>query len=181
MTRVSLLASLIVVLVHAPAHANRIVSIVIQVDGKPHLEGGAADNGGASKEIVWRYLSFRELSPSQGVRITTDVNDPLKATLRGKIAIEVTYGGKAEVSELHLVRRTPDAGWTVADEDVERIAKEIGLGVIPMPEIPPPASPAPMPPAAAAMNMPMTLIVAAGAVAVLIALIGVVLLWSRRA
>jgi hypothetical protein len=158
----------------ASALADRVVSIVIEVDGKPYLGGAAGDSGHPSNAAVWRYLAVRELEPREGVTITPDPADPLKATLRGKIVVDVRYGGKAEVEELRLVRRSPDAGWTVAEDDVERMAKDIGLG-----DVPPPVAPQAMPPprAAAFVNMPMFWIVAGGLVVVLLAAIGAVLLW----
>ena len=48
----------------------------------------------------------RHIEPAKaGATIPTDPADPLKATLTGKIHIDVQYGGKADVAELHLVRR----------------------------------------------------------------------------
>src|SRR5438876_2710156 len=114
------------------AEAARIITITIDVDGKPFLEGGSGDNGSPPPAAVWRYLTSSLLSPAQGVAVAPDPADPLKATLVGKIHIEVRYGGKADVEELQLVRAGTNVGWTVAEDDVERIAKDIGLGIMPV-------------------------------------------------
>jgi hypothetical protein len=113
------------------AQAGRIGWITITVDGRNWLSGATADNGTPPPAAVWRCLASNELQPAQGVTIAPEPSDPRRATLRGKIAIDVRYGGQAEVKELRLVRRTPAAGWTVDPEDVERIAKDIGLAVVP--------------------------------------------------
>src|SRR5205807_25169 len=84
--------------------------------------------GRAGAAGVWRYLRFSQLGPVRGATVTPDPDDPLRATLRGEITVDVHYGGKATVKELHLVRQTPTAGWTVAPDDVERMARDIGLG-----------------------------------------------------
>jgi hypothetical protein len=120
-----------VLLLPRAAFAARILGISIQVDGKPHLAGRAWDSGSPPKAAVWRYLTSTELRP-EGVEVPSDPSDPLKATLRGKITINVRYGAKAEVQELHLVRRALNAAWTVDPDDVERIAKGIGLEEIPV-------------------------------------------------
>jgi len=110
------------------AVAGRVLGFTIRLDGKDHLFGSAGDNGEASAADVWRRLSVTELAPVDGAEVKPDADDPLRATLRGNIAIDVTYGGKATVKELHLVRKSPTAvGWTVDSADVEQLAREIGL------------------------------------------------------
>jgi len=109
------------------AHAARALSFIIRIDGKDFLAGMGGDNGDAPPPIVWRRLASTELKPAPGVEIKADDGNPLQATLRGEIEIDVSYGGKANVRELHLVRENPTAAWTVDREDVERTAKEIGL------------------------------------------------------
>jgi len=114
------------------ADAARLVHIRIELDGKTLLEGDTADSGYPPPAAVWRYLSSTALEAAKdGASIPTDPADPLKATLTGKIHIDVQYGGKADVTELHLVRRAANVGWAVAEEDVERVAQSIGLGTIP--------------------------------------------------
>ncbi len=117
------------------AYAGRVGEITIEVDGKQHLSKHTYDNGSPPAAAVWRYLSSTELEPVAGATIPVDPVDPLRATLRGKIVIEVRYGGKAEVAELRLVRRSPEAGWVVDSDDVERMAASIGLRDIP--QVPP--------------------------------------------
>ena len=137
MARRILLAVLIPIALPAAADAARLVQIKIELDGKPLLEGGTADSGYPPPASVWRYLTSTALDPAkEGAAIPANPADPLKATLTGKIHIDVQYGGKADVAELHLVRRAANVGWSVAEEDVERIAQSIGLGTIP--EVVPP-------------------------------------------
>jgi hypothetical protein len=114
------------------AEAARLVWIKIDLDGKPLFESGTADSGYPPPAAVWRYLTSAPLAPAQGIIVTAEPANPLQATLSGKIHIDVQYGGKADVSELHLVRRAANVAWTVAEEDVERIAQSIGLGTVPV-------------------------------------------------
>lgn len=109
------------------ADAARALSFIIRVDGKDSLAGIGGDDGDAAPAVVWRRLASTELKPAPGTDIKADDANPLRATLRGEIEIDVTYGGKANVKELHLVRENPTAAWMVDREDVERTAKDIGL------------------------------------------------------
>ena len=122
------------------AFAARIGTIEIRVDGKVLLRGSTHDNGAPPPSVVWRYLSrptgLDELRPEPGVEIVPDAGDPLRATLKGKIVVEVQFAGKAEVSELRLVRKSPSAGWSVAEEDVARMANGMNLSTVPgLPEV----------------------------------------------
>ena len=175
-----LAAGLAALALPGPAFAGRIVDINIELDGKAYLAAAKGDSGLPPPEAVWRYLAVVQLHPEEGVKIAPDPADPLRLTVRGKIAIDVRYGGKATVSELHLTRSSPDAGWSVLPEDVERIAKEIGLGE------PPPPSPegrtsTPLPGSATATPADDTLLfgIAVGAVVVVVVL-GVLFIRSVR-
>lgn len=114
------------------ALASRVGGIKISIDDQKVLSASTFDNGTPPPAAVWRYLSSTELKPADGITIPVDESDPLKATLRGKISIDVRYGGSAEVSELRLVRGSLESGWLVAPEDVESIADSIGLRDIPV-------------------------------------------------
>ena len=72
---------------------------------------------------MWRYLKRLELRPVKGSKGEPDSDDPLRATLKGKLTIESRYGGLAEVSELKLVREKDNAPWKVAPAEVERTFK----------------------------------------------------------
>jgi len=125
---VVVVALLVPAIYPSEAAAGRVLGFTIRLDGKDYLFGSAGDKGDASPPDVWRRLSVTELAPVDGAEVKADADDPLRATLRGNIAIDVTYGGKASVKELHLVRKSPTAiGWTVDSRDVDEIAKEIGL------------------------------------------------------
>jgi hypothetical protein len=110
------------------ALANRTGNITITVDGRVYLRGQYSEIGSSPPAAVWWYCSTTQLQPQEGVRITPDPADPLRATLRGKIVLDVENGDKAEVKELRLVRNdAQSATWTVDPADVERIAIELGL------------------------------------------------------
>lgn len=126
------LAILVLALLPSIAQAGRVGSIKIAVDGHTLLTGNTFDSGSPQPAAVWRYLTSTELRPAEGVSIPPAQSDPLRSTLRGKITIDVQYGGKAEVKELRLIRQNLTGGWTVDSEDVERIAKDIGLKNIPV-------------------------------------------------
>src|SRR5687767_12727200 len=100
------------------AHAGRVVSFHIWVDGKRTLSAMRLDRG-EPPEVVWQYLktlTFRlpgyrvgasndSLDPS-GVK--PDEKDPLRGTLTGKIKISCRYGGESELTHLKLVRLKAD-------------------------------------------------------------------------
>jgi hypothetical protein len=174
------LAVALVALLPSVAHAGRVCATRISVDGKTWLAGAFIDGGLTQPADVWWRLASNELQPADGVTIPPDPADPLRATLRGKIVIDVQCGGQAEAKELRLIRRAPGAGWTVDLLDVQRLAKEIGLdnvsGVVPQQRA---AGPGPRPTSAPAAGGIPWLWVAGGGAAVLAAvLIGVTL--ARR-
>jgi hypothetical protein len=110
------------------ALANRTGNITITVDGRVYLHGQYSEIGSSPPAAVWWYCSTTQLQPQEGVQITPDPADPLRAILRGKIVLDVENGDKAEVKELRLVRNdAQSATWTVDPADVERIAIELGL------------------------------------------------------
>jgi hypothetical protein len=104
-----------------PAFAARFVLFEVSIDGKVVLETGRWDEG-ADADTVWRYLK-QQLRPVKGYKVEVDSNDPLRATLKGKVIIESGYGGQAEVSELKLVREKDDAPWKIDPTEVERTFK----------------------------------------------------------
>ena len=71
----------------------------------------------------WAFLDEVSRLRSQGIKVEPDSDDPLRATLKGKLTIESRYGGLAEVSELKLVREKDNAPWKVAPAEVERTFK----------------------------------------------------------
>jgi hypothetical protein len=170
-----LLAVVFVASLPSAAVAGRVGGITISVDGKTWLTASTYDNGSPPPASVWRELSTRGLEPADGVTISPDPTDTLRTTLRGKIVIDVRYAGKAEVNELRLVRAGPTAGWTVDPDEVERMAKQIGLGevamVVPEPRV---ADPAPV-----SRDIPWLWVAGIGAVA-LVAFVLIAMLLVRR-
>jgi hypothetical protein len=122
-----LIAALSPLAIPSNAEAARALSFIIRVDGKDYLAGIGGDNGDSPPAVVWRRLASTELKAAPGVDVKSDDANPVRATLRGEIEVDVSYGGKANVKELHLVRENPTAAWTVDRDDIERMAKEIGL------------------------------------------------------
>jgi hypothetical protein len=123
-----ILALLALAAAPAEARAARVLSISITVDGQERLRAAGGDNGESPAVAVWQRLTSTELKPPEGAEpVPADVLDPLRATVRGNIVIDVSYAGKAQVTEVHLVRRTPSSAWTVDPADVERIGRQIGL------------------------------------------------------
>jgi len=170
-----IVALLIPAIVPTPAAAARPLSFAIELDGKEHLFARGGDDGEGRPADVWRRLSFTELSPVGDAQVKSDPGDPLRATLRGDITIDVSHGGKATVKELHLVRKSPATGWTVDSRDVDQIAHDIGLDN-------PPAATAPAPPAtepAAATKQSPWVWIGAGLAMSLFAS-GFLVTWLRR-
>jgi hypothetical protein len=127
------LVALVIARLPTSAHAMRIVSLDISVDGKPFLAGRNGDSGYPSKAVVWRYFEHIPLRPAQGVIVNPDADNPKRATIKGKIKLEARYGGTAEVDELHLVRTDASKDeWTVDRDDVQKLAETIGLGIVPV-------------------------------------------------
>jgi hypothetical protein len=102
----------------------------VSIDGKAVLWTDLQTSPGDAVEdadTVWRYLKRLELRPGNRYKVEVDNNDPLRATLRGKLTIREYYGGQdggqAEASELQLVREKDNARWRVAAAEVERTFK----------------------------------------------------------
>ncbi len=105
-----------------PAFAVRFVKFDVSIGGTVVLETSTGDTG-EDADTVWRYLERLALRPVKGYSVKADNDDPLKATLTGKVVIDAPYGGRAEVQELKLVREKKGAPWKVAPAEVERTFK----------------------------------------------------------
>ncbi|HEV8071840.1 MAG TPA: hypothetical protein VGP76_29270 [Planctomycetaceae bacterium] len=121
--RVFILALGLILISGGPCLAARYVPITITVDGRPALKGGTGDNGNADPDVVWRYLKNAKLQPIGDYRVERDSQDPLRATLTGKIILEVSYAGRADLSELKLIRGDEGGTWKVAPDEIERTFK----------------------------------------------------------
>ncbi len=102
--------------------AARYVPITIWVNGHAVLKGGTNANADADPDALWQYLKNVKLEPIADYRVEPDPQDRLRATLAGKIVLEVSYAGRAEVSELQLIR-DEFATWKVAPDEIERTLK----------------------------------------------------------
>jgi len=100
--------------------AARYVPITISVNGHAVLKGGTGDNGDADPDALWRHLKNAKLQPIGEYRVESDSRDRLRATLTGKIVLEVSYAGRADVSELKLIRADEFGTWKVAPDEIER-------------------------------------------------------------
>jgi hypothetical protein len=103
--------------------AARYVPITISVNGHAVLKGGTGDNGTADPDVIWRYLQNAKLEPIGKYGVEHDPQDPSRATLTGKIILEVSYAGRADVSELKLVRADDFTTWKIAPDEIERTFK----------------------------------------------------------
>jgi hypothetical protein len=103
--------------------AARYVPITISVNGRAVLKGGTGDNGAADPDVVWRYLKNAKLQPIGEYGVEHNPQDPSRATLTGTIVLEVAYAGRADLSELKLVRADDAASWKVAPDEIERTFK----------------------------------------------------------
>jgi hypothetical protein len=99
---------------------GRIVRFTVSIDGKVVLEARRIDTRQQNADTVWRYVDRLELRPVRMYKVEADGDDPLRATLKGKVVIQTVYGGRAQVSRLELVRDKKDAPWKLAPAEVER-------------------------------------------------------------
>ncbi|HET6327091.1 MAG TPA: hypothetical protein VFG04_20590 [Planctomycetaceae bacterium] len=103
--------------------AARHVPISISINGKVLMKSGSGDNGNPGPDAVWGYLKKATFESANGFNLEPDRDNPLQATLTGKVVLDVTYGGRADVSQLKLVRAAEDAPWQVAPAEIERTFK----------------------------------------------------------
>jgi hypothetical protein len=118
------------------AQAARVFYFDILLDGKLILQCVARDEGFESPDQVWDSLSKLQFKqpdrqfiaekerPAKGFAITPDKDDPLRATLKGKVRVFARYGGDVTVTSLNLVRDKKDSQqWRLASKEVERTKK----------------------------------------------------------
>lgn len=117
-----ILALGLVVLSGGRCLAARYVPITIWVNGNAVLRGGTNANAGADPDVLWQSLMHVRLQPIAGYRVEPDPHDGSRATLKGKVVLEVSNAGRAEGSELQLVR-DESASWKVAPDEIERTSK----------------------------------------------------------
>jgi hypothetical protein len=103
--------------------AARYVPISVSLGGKVVMKAGSGDNGNPGPDAVWRYLKDAKLQPVRGFNIEPDRDNPLRATLKGDVVLDVAYAGRAELPELKLTRATPDAPWQIEPAEIERTFK----------------------------------------------------------
>ncbi len=100
----------------------------VSVDGKPALRAFGGRRGD-NADGLWLSLKQARFEQATGprkfppYRVEADQDDPLRATLKGTIVIAVEEGGRADVSELRLIRENENAHWVIAPEDVDRTLK----------------------------------------------------------
>src|SRR5260221_10465395 len=96
-------------------------------DGKKVVMDASNWAKGEDADAVWRNLKQVELRPFQQNKVAADTDNPLRATLKGKVSIRVNVGGnagdQADVSELKLVREKNNARWKIDPAEVERTFK----------------------------------------------------------
>jgi hypothetical protein len=114
-----ILAFAILLISSRAAVAAHLLRFEVSIDGLAALETGTVDHD-ESADTAWRHLKDLKLSPIKGYQVEPAKADPLRAELNGKVIIQCAEAGRAEVSELHLVRAQEDAPWTVDAAEVER-------------------------------------------------------------
>ncbi|HEX3149288.1 MAG TPA: hypothetical protein VHR66_14535 [Gemmataceae bacterium] len=120
---VPLAASLCCLFSAQSAQAGRVVQFEVLIDGKVVLEGHRLDSG-QGPDAVWPYLKTLQFEPQNGFVVPVAIDDPLKATLKGKIRIFARYGGDVTVEELALVRDKKDnPKWRLDPKEVERTTR----------------------------------------------------------
>ncbi len=121
-------AAFCVLLFPVPTRAARVIGISLFFNGKPLLTGTTFDNGYRKPHQIWRDLENIPLHVVPDAIVDPDPANASVATLKGWIRIEVRYSVSTDASTVHLVRCKQDpSAWSVARDDVERIAKRLGL------------------------------------------------------
>jgi hypothetical protein len=139
---VLLSAMLAALLSTSPAQAARFVEFRIYLNGQFILLASRGDEGEPDKDVVWDYLKDQPLrtpdatdlardrrdGPRKGAPkpepfvVKADADNPLQATLKGKIKVYCRYSYTREVSTLWLVRKSEkDSVWRVAPDEVKRM------------------------------------------------------------
>jgi hypothetical protein len=103
--------------------AARYVPITIWINGHAVLKGGTNANADAEPDALWRHLQSANLQPIADYRVEPEPRNRRRATLTGRIVLEVSYAGRADVSELKLVRTSDFTTWRVAPDEIERTFK----------------------------------------------------------
>lgn len=101
------------------AFAVQLVRYQISLDGKPILTTSTAGHN-EDPDTIWRFLKRLPLRSVKGYHIVPDADEPMRATLRGSIIVQVDEGGLAEVYELRLARQAEGGAWTMAEIEVNR-------------------------------------------------------------
>src|SRR5205085_12448241 len=84
------------------AFAARLVRFSISLDGKVVLSASAGDSGRQDADGVWQYLERLDLHPVNGYAVEPNAENPLQATLKGKVIVQSVYGGRAVIAHLQL-------------------------------------------------------------------------------
>jgi hypothetical protein len=115
------------------ANRHKPYLFVVSVNSKQELSSGLLSRRGIDspddRQLLWKELVSAPLIPISHFKVTPDADDPLRATLQGKLAVELHYNrqtwGRVPISTLKLIRKTPKTRWTLDPDDAKRIA-EIG-------------------------------------------------------
>ena len=105
------------------AVAARYVNYEVSMDGKVVMKTSTWDNGHPDADSVWRGLDGLLFKEVKGFEAQPDADDALRATLKGNVVIQTAYGGRAEVTQLQLVKESEFAPWKIDPAEVERTLK----------------------------------------------------------
>jgi hypothetical protein len=99
-----------------PAAAARLLPATISLDGKVVLRGSSSDDGHPDADEVWTGLRGMRFKPAEDWAATgldADAEGLSEAVLgddppkpgRGRVLLDMSYGGTAELRRLRVVRR----------------------------------------------------------------------------
>jgi hypothetical protein len=103
---------------------------VVSIDGKHTLSTGLQARTGPTADDpdnVWHDLRRLNVLPISRYKVAAGEDNPLHATLRGNIRIELEYNrrpwGHVKIADLKLVRTKPNARWRIDPEEIDRTFK----------------------------------------------------------
>ena len=104
------------------AVAVRYVNYEVSMDGKVVMKTSTWDNGHPDADSVWRVWMVYCSKKSKALR-RSQMQMTRYATLKGNVVIQTAYGGRAEVTQLQLVKESEFAPWKIDPAEVERTLK----------------------------------------------------------
>lgn len=105
----------------------RLVKATIKLDGTTVLEGTTGDNGRADSDTVWTYLKVIRFHPPNDVKNPYRISNTATAILRGKIEVNISFGGRIKTKEItvkQIFDRKGRRRWRLTPEFVDATINE---------------------------------------------------------